>query len=158
MNIHGELHQHIISLGYPITDCFIVHFRYLGHDLQFDWIHCSVISFPHSGYMVVPAGGGGTFIGGYIVKRLKMRCRGIIRFCMICAAISLLTTCVFLLDCPNMPMAGVTAPYLSGLTEEHRLDQYKQLYDIPSKLRLRNRLAMLILKFLSCNSGKTPKL
>uniref|UniRef100_A0A3Q3WX46 Solute carrier organic anion transporter family member n=1 Tax=Mola mola TaxID=94237 RepID=A0A3Q3WX46_MOLML len=74
------------------------------------------------GYIVVPAGGGGTFIGGYIVKRLNMRCRGIIRFCMICAAVSLLTTCVFLLDCPNMPMAGVTAPYLSGLTEERRLD------------------------------------
>lgn len=94
---------------------------------------------PLPGYMVVPAGGGGTFLGGYIVKRLNLRCRGIIRFCMMCAMVSLLAIFIFLLHCPNVPMAGVTAPYLSGLTEEQRLDQYKHLYDIPSKLRRRNR-------------------
>uniref|UniRef100_A0A672ICZ7 Solute carrier organic anion transporter family member n=1 Tax=Salarias fasciatus TaxID=181472 RepID=A0A672ICZ7_SALFA len=66
------------------------------------------------GYMVVPAGGGGTFLGGYIVKRLNLRCRGIIRFCMMCAMVSLLAIFIFLIHCPNVPMAGVTAPYRSG--------------------------------------------
>ncbi|XP_026862744.2 solute carrier organic anion transporter family member 4A1 [Electrophorus electricus] len=63
------------------------------------------------GYMVVPAGGGGTFLGGYIVKRLNLRCRGIIRFCMLCALLSLLAIFAFLSHCPNVPMAGVTVPY-----------------------------------------------
>uniref|UniRef100_A0A3B5KR34 Solute carrier organic anion transporter family member n=1 Tax=Xiphophorus couchianus TaxID=32473 RepID=A0A3B5KR34_9TELE len=66
------------------------------------------------GYMVVPAGGGGTFLGGYIVKRLNLRCRGIIRFCMLCALVSLLAIFIFLVHCPNVPMAGVTAPYQLG--------------------------------------------
>ncbi|XP_068184220.1 solute carrier organic anion transporter family member 4A1 [Antennarius striatus] len=68
------------------------------------------------GYMVVPAGGGGTFLGGYLVKRFNLRCRGIIRFCMMCTSISLLATFVFLIQCPDVPMAGVTAPYQPGLT------------------------------------------
>ncbi|XP_036447883.1 solute carrier organic anion transporter family member 4A1 [Colossoma macropomum] len=66
------------------------------------------------GYMVVPAGGGGTFLGGYIVKKLNLRCRGIIRFCMLCAVVSLLAIFIFLLHCPNVPMAGVTVPYHSS--------------------------------------------
>ncbi|XP_053280604.1 solute carrier organic anion transporter family member 4A1 [Pleuronectes platessa] len=90
------------------------------------------------GYMVVPAGGGGTFLGGYIVKRLKLRCRGIINFCIMCTVISLLTVFVFLIYCPNVPMAGVTAPYRFGLTEQHKLDQYEHLYDNPSNLHHRN--------------------
>uniref|UniRef100_A0A674C767 Solute carrier organic anion transporter family member n=1 Tax=Salmo trutta TaxID=8032 RepID=A0A674C767_SALTR len=68
------------------------------------------------GYMVVPAGGGGTFLGGYIVKKLNLRCRGIVRFCMVCAVISLLAIFIFLIHCPNVPMAGVTSPYRANLT------------------------------------------
>ncbi|XP_064420624.1 solute carrier organic anion transporter family member 4A1 [Latimeria chalumnae] len=63
------------------------------------------------GYLVVPAGGGGTFLGGFIVKKLKLRCGGIIRLCVLCALISLLAIFVFLIHCPNMPVAGVTASY-----------------------------------------------
>ncbi|XP_076840429.1 solute carrier organic anion transporter family member 4A1 isoform X2 [Brachyhypopomus gauderio] len=63
------------------------------------------------GYMVVPAGGGSTFLGGYIVKKLNLRCRGIIRFCMLCALLSLLAIFTFLSHCPNVSMAGVTTPY-----------------------------------------------
>uniref|UniRef100_A0A7N9AUG8 Solute carrier organic anion transporter family member n=1 Tax=Mastacembelus armatus TaxID=205130 RepID=A0A7N9AUG8_9TELE len=74
------------------------------------------------GYMVVPAGGGGTFLGGYIVKRLNLRCRGIIRFCMMCALISLVAIFIFLIHCPSVPMAGITAPYHSNLTKKHQLD------------------------------------
>uniref|UniRef100_A0A3P9JE33 Solute carrier organic anion transporter family member n=1 Tax=Oryzias latipes TaxID=8090 RepID=A0A3P9JE33_ORYLA len=85
------------------------------------------------GYMVVPAGGGGTFLGGYIVKSLNLRCRGIIRFCMMCATVSLLAIFIFLTHCPNVPMAGVTAPY-GSLAEQHQLEKYKGLYDIPERL------------------------
>lgn len=66
------------------------------------------------GYMVVPAGGGGTFMGGYIIKKLNLRCGGIIKFCLLCAVISLLAIFIFLIHCPNVPMAGVTDPYLGG--------------------------------------------
>ena len=96
--------------------------------------------------MVVPAGGGGTFLGGYIVKRMNLRCRGIIRFCMVCAMISLLAIFIFLIHCPNLPMAGVTAPYHGTLIQNQRqdqdpgnTDQSKNLYDQPRNMHLRNR-------------------
>lgn len=92
--------------------------------------------------MVVPAGGGGTFLGGYIVKRWNMRCRGIVRLCMMCTVISLITIFTFVIHCPNMPMAGITAPYRSGLREERRQVQNQQLYDDPTELRRRNRSAV----------------
>lgn len=92
--------------------------------------------------MVVPAGGGGTFLGGYIVKRLNLRCRGIIRFCMVCAMVSLLAIFIFLIHCPNVPMAGITAPYQSGLMDKHQPDQYEHLYDKPGKLHHRNRCSV----------------
>ena len=75
--------------------------------------------------MVVPAGGGGTFLGGYIVKRLNLRCRGIIRFCMLCALVSLLAIFIFLIHCPNVPMAGITEPYRSAV---HRSPQFQYQY------------------------------
>lgn len=74
--------------------------------------------------MVVPAGGGGTFLGSYIVKRLNLRCRGIIRFCMLCAMVSLLAIFIFLLHCPNVPMAGVTGPYRTTQTQDQLLDRF----------------------------------
>ncbi|XP_059920297.1 solute carrier organic anion transporter family member 4A1 isoform X1 [Gadus macrocephalus] len=77
------------------------------------------------GIMVVPAGGGGTFLGGYIVKRLNLRCRGIIRFCMLCALVSLLAIFIFLIHCPNEPMAGITEPYRSAV---HRSPQFQYQY------------------------------
>lgn len=61
---------------------------------------------------MVPAGGGGTLLGGFLVNRLKLRGSGIIRFCLLCTFISLLAFFVFLMHCPNMPMAGVTASYV----------------------------------------------
>ncbi|KAM6982924.1 LOW QUALITY PROTEIN: solute carrier organic anion transporter family member 4A1 [Tautogolabrus adspersus] len=85
------------------------------------------------GYMVVPAGGGGTFLGGYIVKKLNLRCRGIIRFCLMCATVSLLANFIFLIHCPNLPMAGVTAPYRSEHLSQHLHDQ-NQHQDQPSSI------------------------
>nr|XP_040049616.1 solute carrier organic anion transporter family member 4A1 [Gasterosteus aculeatus aculeatus]XP_040049617.1 solute carrier organic anion transporter family member 4A1 [Gasterosteus aculeatus aculeatus]XP_040049618.1 solute carrier organic anion transporter family member 4A1 [Gasterosteus aculeatus aculeatus]XP_040049619.1 solute carrier organic anion transporter family member 4A1 [Gasterosteus aculeatus aculeatus] len=105
------------------------------------------------GYMVVPAGGGGTFLGGYIVKRLNLRCRGIIRFCMMCALVSLLAIFIFLIHCPNVPMAGVTAPYQYNLTGKPKVGQYRDLYDEPSQRRHRNSSSLEEDLTVGCNAG-----
>ncbi|XP_061841521.2 solute carrier organic anion transporter family member 4A1 [Nerophis lumbriciformis] len=63
------------------------------------------------GLMVVPAGGGGTFLGGYMVKRLNLRCRDIIRFCIVCGVVSMAAIFIFFINCPNVRMAGVDIPY-----------------------------------------------
>ncbi|KFO37496.1 solute carrier organic anion transporter family member 4A1 isoform X2 [Fukomys damarensis] len=71
------------------------------------------------GYLVVPAGGGGTLLGGFLVNRFRLRGPGIIRFCLLCTLTSLLAFFVFLTHCPNVPMAGVTVGYDSLLPEGH---------------------------------------
>ncbi|XP_021915688.1 solute carrier organic anion transporter family member 4A1 isoform X3 [Zootermopsis nevadensis] len=63
------------------------------------------------GLVTVPAGGGGTFLGGYLVKRLSLHCAGIIRFCVIATLIGVTFTACFFLSCPNLTFAGVTDPY-----------------------------------------------
>nr|XP_034980200.1 solute carrier organic anion transporter family member 4A1 [Zootoca vivipara]XP_034980201.1 solute carrier organic anion transporter family member 4A1 [Zootoca vivipara] len=74
------------------------------------------------GYLVVPAGGGGTFLGGFIVNKFKLRCSGIIKFCLLCTMSSLLAIFIFFIDCPNMPMAGVTQMYDRSILPEGRLN------------------------------------
>ncbi|KAI6073944.1 Solute carrier organic anion transporter family member 4A1 [Aix galericulata] len=63
------------------------------------------------GYLVVPAGGGGTFLGGFLVNKFKLRCSGIIKLCLLCTLTSLMAIFVFFIRCPNVPMAGVTHTY-----------------------------------------------
>ncbi|KAB0404614.1 hypothetical protein E2I00_017061, partial [Balaenoptera physalus] len=63
------------------------------------------------GYLVVPAGGGGTFLGGFFVNKCKLRGSDIIKFCLLCTLVSMLAFFVFFMHCPNVPMAGVTASY-----------------------------------------------
>ncbi|NIG61083.1 solute carrier organic anion transporter family member 4A1 [Pontoporia blainvillei] len=73
------------------------------------------------GYLVVPAGGGGTFLGGFFVNKCKLRGSGIIKFCLLCSLISMLAFLVFFMHCPNVPMAGVTASYNGSLLPEGHL-------------------------------------
>ncbi|XP_026470716.1 solute carrier organic anion transporter family member 4A1-like [Ctenocephalides felis] len=70
------------------------------------------------GLITVPAGGGGTFLGGYLVKRFSLSCSGIIKLCVVATAAGILFTFCFLLNCPNQPFAGVTVPYSSSLTSD----------------------------------------
>ncbi|XP_025720839.1 solute carrier organic anion transporter family member 4A1 isoform X2 [Callorhinus ursinus] len=74
------------------------------------------------GYLVVPAGGGGTFLGGFLVNKFKLRGVGIIKLCLLCTLTSLLAVFVFFIHCPNVPMAGVTASYSSSVLPEGRLE------------------------------------
>ncbi|GAA6104192.1 solute carrier organic anion transporter family member 4A1 [Tachysurus ichikawai] len=111
----------------------------LGYPRQLPGSQCYKVSigrrhFLSQGYMVVPAGGGGTFLGGYIVKKLKLRCRGIIRFCMLCALVSLMAVFIFLLHCPNVPMAGVTTPYPRPQNISSSYTQLQSSFSVGSNL------------------------
>lgn len=68
------------------------------------------------GVITVPAGGGGTFLGGYLVKKFNLTCAGIIKLCLIATIIATLFTICFMLSCPNLTFAGVTAAYFSSKT------------------------------------------
>ncbi|XP_024094864.2 solute carrier organic anion transporter family member 4A1 isoform X1 [Pongo abelii] len=74
------------------------------------------------GYLVVPAGGGGTFLGGFFVNKLRLRGSAVIKFCLFCTVVSLLGILVFSLHCPSVPMAGVTASYGGSLLPEGHLN------------------------------------
>ncbi|XP_020709154.2 solute carrier organic anion transporter family member 4A1 [Athalia rosae] len=63
------------------------------------------------GLVTVPAGGGGTFLGGYLVKRWNLQCAGILRFCLIATAACIVFTMCFALSCSNLKFAGLTVPY-----------------------------------------------
>lgn len=57
-------------------------------------------------------GGGGTFLGGYLVKKLKLSCSGIIRSCLFATIFAAMFTICFFLSCPNLSFAGVTTSYI----------------------------------------------
>nr|XP_050857140.1 solute carrier organic anion transporter family member 4A1 isoform X1 [Vespula vulgaris] len=65
------------------------------------------------GLVTVPAGGGGTFLGGYLIKRLNLSCSGILKFCLFSTAACIVFTLCFALSCPNLNFAGLTVPYHS---------------------------------------------
>lgn len=63
------------------------------------------------GIITVPAGGGGTFLGGYLVKKFNLTCKGIIKMCLIATICATMFTICFFISCPNLQFAGVTGPY-----------------------------------------------
>ncbi|KAH3747199.1 solute carrier organic anion transporter family member 4A1-like isoform X1 [Dreissena polymorpha] len=63
------------------------------------------------GYAAIPAGGGGTFLGGYLVKKFDLHVRGILRLCLGVTASVLLFALVFIAHCENIPFAGVNTEY-----------------------------------------------
>ncbi|XP_058810314.1 solute carrier organic anion transporter family member 4A1 isoform X2 [Phymastichus coffea] len=65
------------------------------------------------GLVTVPAGGGGTFFGGYLIKHWNLSCSGIIKFCTIATGICIAFTLCFILNCPNLDFAGITVPYIN---------------------------------------------
>ncbi|KAH8409881.1 hypothetical protein KR009_000300 [Drosophila setifemur] len=63
------------------------------------------------GLITVPAGGGGTFLGGYLVKKWNLACSEIIKMCLIVTTVAVFFTFCFLVSCPNPKFAGVTTKY-----------------------------------------------
>lgn len=64
-----------------------------------------------AGGATIPAGAGGTFLGGYLVKRLHLNCTGTIRLCVICSCFALGSVFLFLIKCSNEKVAGVNWRY-----------------------------------------------
>lgn len=69
-----------------------------------------------SGLVTVPAGGGGTFLGGYLIKRFNLSCSGILKFCLLATTACIAFTLCFALNCPNLDFAGLTVPYQSNIS------------------------------------------
>lgn len=67
------------------------------------------------GYAAVPAGGGGTFLGGYLVKRFNLGLKGIIRLCLGVTLPCFFCMVIFLVTCDNVPFAGVNINYEDAL-------------------------------------------
>ncbi|XP_031786219.1 solute carrier organic anion transporter family member 4A1 isoform X3 [Nasonia vitripennis] len=65
------------------------------------------------GLVTVPAGGGGTFLGGYLIKHWNLPCSGILKFCIIATGACIAFTLCFILSCPNLDFAGLTVPYIN---------------------------------------------
>ncbi|XP_050730182.1 solute carrier organic anion transporter family member 4A1-like isoform X2 [Eriocheir sinensis] len=63
------------------------------------------------GFVVVPAGGGGTLLGGWIIKRLHLSCSGILKMCIIFSVVCVLSCLTFVISCPNIDFAGVNVEY-----------------------------------------------
>ena len=59
----------------------------------------------------MPGAGGGMLLGGFLVRRFKLKCRGIIRLNLLAACLTFLAGGLFLIQCPTQPMAGVTVHY-----------------------------------------------
>lgn len=79
------------------------------------------------GAIVIPATGAGTFLGSFFVKRFQLQCRGMTRFCTACAFAGLLLNFMFLIECPTIRMAGVTAPHPSGQQDHHLFEEARVL-------------------------------
>ena len=60
-----------------------------------------------SGITAVPAGALGNFIGGYVMKRYRLRCHGIIRLAMVFdVSATVLSILVFVLKCDQIEIYG----------------------------------------------------
>ena len=73
------------------------------------------------GMVVVPAGGLGTFFGGYIVKRLHMTREQVLRMYIYCQLITIPCSLGFLFHCQNVPFAGINQHY-NNSTTSHDFD------------------------------------
>ncbi|XP_050408141.1 solute carrier organic anion transporter family member 4A1 isoform X2 [Patella vulgata] len=63
------------------------------------------------GLALIPAGGGGTLLGGFLVKKFNWRVSTIIKFCLLSTCISIPFGFVFFMYCDNIPFAGINIKY-----------------------------------------------
>ncbi|XP_077868619.1 solute carrier organic anion transporter family member 4A1-like [Saccoglossus kowalevskii] len=65
------------------------------------------------GIVVVPSGFLGTVMGGWCIKKMKLKVAGIIKYCFVMILFSSLCCAILLARCPNPLFAGITTPYNS---------------------------------------------
>ena len=61
------------------------------------------------GLIVVPAGGGGTFFGGWLIKRLNLSRHGIILMCLLSQMITIPTIFVYFMTCSGPDYVGLSS-------------------------------------------------
>lgn len=71
------------------------------------------------GLIIVPAGGGGTFFGGWLIKKFNMSRHSIILMCFFSQVINIPIVFAFLFSCSTSPYVGVNHPH-SNITETQR--------------------------------------
>ncbi|XP_077990592.1 solute carrier organic anion transporter family member 4C1-like [Glandiceps talaboti] len=70
------------------------------------------------GIAVIPGAVGGTVLGGWVVKRFDLKVRGMLKFIFGCTAIVLVLAVIFMMHCPEDPLAGVFVPYHPNGTDQ----------------------------------------
>ncbi|KAK6960013.1 solute carrier organic anion transporter family member 4A1, partial [Biomphalaria glabrata] len=60
---------------------------------------------------VIPAGGGATFAGGFIVHLYNLKVREILQLCTVMSFLLFLLTFALVIECDTGPFAGVTLSY-----------------------------------------------
>ncbi|XP_071502460.1 solute carrier organic anion transporter family member 4A1-like [Diadema antillarum] len=65
----------------------------------------------YSGLLTMGGTVVGALVGGWVIQKLDLRFKGLVGFGIVCVVACLASSCVFLLKCPNVPMAGVTVSY-----------------------------------------------
>ncbi|XP_071956000.1 solute carrier organic anion transporter family member 4A1-like [Antedon mediterranea] len=68
------------------------------------------------GIAAVPAAGGGTVFGGYLVKRLNLKVPGKLKFCMLNTTATILIAFMLLISCPQELVAGINQSYYGNGT------------------------------------------
>ncbi|XP_055870859.1 solute carrier organic anion transporter family member 4A1-like [Biomphalaria glabrata] len=63
------------------------------------------------GIAVIPAGGGATFAGGFIVHLYNLKVREILQLCTVMSFLLFLLTFALVIECDTGPFAGVTLSY-----------------------------------------------
>uniref|UniRef100_A0A8C6B350 Solute carrier organic anion transporter family member n=1 Tax=Monodon monoceros TaxID=40151 RepID=A0A8C6B350_MONMO len=65
-----------------------------------------------AGLVLIPGGALGQILGGIIISKLQMSCKGLMRFVMVTSAVTLvLLAFVIFVHCDSIPFAGITEDY-----------------------------------------------
>ena len=67
------------------------------------------------GLIVVPAGGGGTFLGGWIIKRFSLSRHSIILSCFLTQLLNIPLLFLFFMYCPTLSYVGINAHQLAAI-------------------------------------------
>ena len=76
------------------------------------------------GLIVVPAGGGGTFFGGWLIKRLNLSRHGIILMCLLSQMITIPTIFVYFMTCSGPDYVGLSLPSSSQVEGSLPVETY----------------------------------
>ncbi|XP_076457171.1 solute carrier organic anion transporter family member 4A1-like [Babylonia areolata] len=79
--------------------------------VEFQFSLTSASSAQYIGLVAIPAAGGATFLGGWLVKRFGWDVRQILKFCVWVTAVTECLILIFLIQCDSMPFAGISVQY-----------------------------------------------